>query len=415
MATCMAVKKSHGQYFTKNKLLQRKVCEFILNDPLCILEPSIGRGDLVEAVSAFYNPRVQFDMYEIDESISLLPIIEKERVVYGDFLNAHLGTTKYKTIIGNPPYVRQKLCKNLYIQFIEKCFGLLEAGGELIFIVPTDFFKLTSAAPILTYMMKAGTFTHVFHPNNEKLFENANIDVMIFRYCKCGMVGEKTNKTVFFNGTKMLLTFTNGIIGFSKQYDADDTVDSDSTQVLRRPKRVIGDYFDCFVGMVTGKEIVFKSELFGNISMLVQPNKITKYIYLTSFPTENHELNQYMESHKQTLMERKIRKFSEKNWFEWGAPRNKSSIDRFMGQEAVFVRNVTRQKVIAFKDRVQYFGGSLLMLLPKKRSVNEAVDSTDAVDVDEFVEYLNSDDFKSNYTYSGRFKIGHKQLCSGLF
>ena len=28
--------------------------------------------------------------------------------------------------------------------------------------------------------------------------------------------------------------------------------------------------------------------------------------------------------------------------------------------------------------------------------------------------YLNSDDFKKNYTYSGRFKIGHKLLCNSL-
>ena len=28
--------------------------------------------------------------------------------------------------------------------------------------------------------------------------------------------------------------------------------------------------------------------------------------------------------------------------------------------------------------------------------------------------YLNCDDFKKNYTYSGRFKIGHKLLCNSL-
>ena len=34
------------------------------------------------------------------------------------------------------------------------------------------------------------------------------------------------------------------------------------------------------------------------------------------------------------------------------------------------------------------------------------------VDLKKIVEYLNSDTFKENYTFSGRFKIGHRQLCN---
>ena len=37
------------------------------------------------------------------------------------------------------------------------------------------------------------------------------------------------------------------------------------------------------------------------------------------------------------------------------------------------------------------------------------------INVENIVEFLNSDSFKSNYMYSGRFKIGHKQLCNSLF
>jgi len=42
----MSYKKNLGQYFTSNIELKKKVFEFILNVPLTILEPSIGRGDL---------------------------------------------------------------------------------------------------------------------------------------------------------------------------------------------------------------------------------------------------------------------------------------------------------------------------------------------------------------------------------
>ena len=42
--------KELGQYFTKNKILQKKVYELILNNPKLILEPSVGRGDLVKFI-----------------------------------------------------------------------------------------------------------------------------------------------------------------------------------------------------------------------------------------------------------------------------------------------------------------------------------------------------------------------------
>lgn len=43
-------KNKLGQYFTKNLQLKNKVYDFILNNPTTILEPSVGRGDLVDYV-----------------------------------------------------------------------------------------------------------------------------------------------------------------------------------------------------------------------------------------------------------------------------------------------------------------------------------------------------------------------------
>jgi hypothetical protein len=58
---------------------------------------------------------------------------------------------------------------------------------------------------------------------------------------------------------------------------------------------------------------------------------------------------------------------------------------------------------VAFKGKVTHFGGKLLCLIPKKD-----------VDLDKIIDYLNSDDFKKNYMYAGRFKIGHRQLSLAL-
>ena len=100
-----------GQYFTTNIVLQEKVLEFIKNSPNVILEPSIGQGDLVKCVQNKLQ-KVKFDMFEIDNSIPLLETVKKEHVIYSDFMTQNIDN-HYKTIVGNPPYVKKQ--KKIYI------------------------------------------------------------------------------------------------------------------------------------------------------------------------------------------------------------------------------------------------------------------------------------------------------------
>ncbi len=369
-----------GQYFTKNPELKEKVLEFIINNPSIILEPSIGRGDLITHVNERY-PSIIFDMYEIDRKIKLLDKIDKKRVIYGDFMKQEI-IKRYKTIIGNPPYIRTK-CGNLYIDFTEKCYNLLDDNGELIFIVPSDFLKLTSASKLLNTMMLNGTFTHIFHPNNERMFENATIDIIVFRYCKNNSI----EKQVLYNNESLYITNSNGLITFSE---------TKTNNIV-----MFQDYFDIYVGLVSGKEDVYKNEEYGNIEVLNGENKLDKYIYIENYPCENNEINNYLLKHKNELIERGIRKFNDKNWFEWGAPRNISSIKSNIGKDCIYIYNLTRKENISFLGKVNYFGGGLIMLKPKK-----------SCNLERIISYLNSDTFKTNFMFSGRFKIGHRQISN---
>lgn len=369
-----------GQYFTTNLELKDIVYKFILNEPNNILEPSIGQGDLISYIIE-KNQKITFDMYEIDTKIKMLNNIDRNKIIFGDFMKQKIDKL-YKTIIGNPLYIRTKK-GNLYIDFIEKCFNLLDKNGELIFIIPSDFLKLTSATKILNQMMNEGTFTHIHHPNNEKLFENAFIDIIVFRYCKNKLLEKK----VLYNNKLMFITNSNGLITFSDN--------------INENKYLIKDYFDVYVGIVSGKDEVYKNNEFGNINVLNGMNKIEKYIYYEKLPDNNIKLNEYMLSHKKTLLERRIRIFNEKNWFEWGAPRNIKTIEKNMGIDCIYVYNLTRKDNIAFIGKVNYFGGSLLMLKPKKDC-----------DLQKIVNYLNTEKFKNNFMFSGRFKLGHRQLSN---
>ena len=235
-------------------------------------------------------------------------------------------------------------------------------------------------------MLNNGTFTHIIHPNNENLFENASIDIIIFRYCK----NKKLPNNILYNDINKFLINTNGIITLSDKQDVN--------------MKQLSDYFNIFVGMVTGKESVLKNEEYGNINILTNTNTTNKYILINKFPTENDSLNEYLLSNKTNLISRKIRKFTENNWYEWGALRNYKTVTQHLGKDCIYVNNMSRSKEICFKDTVKYFSGNLIIMIPKQ-----------TINLDNVVAFINSDQFKQNYMYSGRFKIGHKQLCSGLF
>lgn len=381
--TVIPSKKELGQYFTVADDLQQFVFEKVKHKTSLLLEPSFGAGHLLKKFKE-YDENYPMMCYELDSKVK--PVIafnENQTLIYGDFTQ-QIITTKFKTIIGNPPYVKQKT-GNLYIKFIELCYNYLEADGELIFIVPSDFIKLTSASSIIDTMTKTGSFTDFLFPHNEKLFEGASIDVVIFRYEK----GLMTNKTVV-NGKEVFCNVNKGIITFS------------NTEITGSP---IDSLFNVYVGLVSGRDEIYRVP-FGNIDILNDKDRVEKFIFTESFPTTNTQINTHLQTHKAELIGRKIKKFSESNWFEWGAPRNVSSIRKFWGRPCIYIKNMTRNKEVAFIGTVQFFGGSLLCLVPK--------DTMTESELQKVIDYINSSDFQKDYMYAGRFKIGHKQISTAI-
>jgi adenine-specific DNA-methyltransferase len=374
------MKNKHGQYFTTNEILKDKVIEFIHNNPQTILEPSVGRGDLCIKIINKYKDII-LDLYEIDDTIeSILP--QEYIINYCDFLKQNI-TIKYPTIVANPPYIKSAQT-NIYIQFIEKCFSILEENGELIFIVPSNFFKTTSAYKILKKMYVNGVFTHIFHPHNEHMFENATVDVIIFRYQKT----KNIEKKCIYNNKELYTYNGNNIIYFLKDKP---------TNVC-----VFENIFHIYVGMVSGKESVFQNDMYGNTNILTGNEVYKKYILIEKFPTDNNALNEYLLKYKHVLMSRKIRHFTEKNWFEWGALRNKSYIEAHYNKPCIYIHTLTRNDKVAFIGQVCYFNGNLLILIPKM-----------TCNLQIFVDYINNDiDFKNNFMFSGRFSITHNNISN---
>ena len=399
--------KKYAQYFTTNPILKEKVFSFLLNLSLLevphILEPSVGRGDLVAYIQERI-PTATFDMYEIDATIDFLAGIDREKIHFGDFLDPSVPSnkeTKYKMIVANPPFLSTPNSKkNIYICFIEKCFDLLAESGEMVFIIPSDFFHLTSALPILKRMMAAGTFTHIYHPGNERMFEGACVDVLVFRYVKDSFRAiERGYKIVLYNDEPRRIVFDSCFRFLSMGPSA-----------LGAKPPIVSDSFDVFVGMVSAKDEVFKHTDLGNISVITGENRQETFIFLESFPSSDPRIDVYLETKKPDLLARKIRKFNDQNWFEWGAPRNISTIRRFWGQPCIYVATLTRETRVAFLGKVAYFGGGLLMMIPKhsdKKSISPRF-------LESVVAHFNSLEFQTNYRFSGRFKMGQRMLCNAI-
>ena len=229
-------------------------------------------------------------------------------------------------------------------------------------------------------MIKEGSFTDFLFPHDEKLFEGASVDVVVFRYEK----GLKT-KECSVNAKKMICNVNSGIITFSE------------TEVVGTP---LAQMFNVYVGLVSGKDEVYRNDI-GNMEILNDKDRVQKYIFAEKFPSGHAAIDAHLLANKTALLERKIKKFNEDNWFEWGAPRNITSIQKNLGKPCIYVRNMTRSQEVAFIDKVQNFGGSLLCLIPKAE-----------VDLQKIVSFLNTKDLQKDYLYSGRFKIGQKQVCN---
>ena len=67
---------------------------------------------------------------------------------------------------------------------------------------------------------------------------------------------------------------------------------------------------------------------------------------------------------------------------------------------------MTRHNDVAFTGTMQYFGGSLLCMVPKQ--------SMTSAELQKIVDYLNTEAFQKDYIYAGRFKIGHKQISNAI-
>ena len=262
---------------------------------------------------------------------------------------------RFQTVIGTPPYVRHQdiaprtralldtavfdARSNLFLFFIEKSVRHLDDGGELIFIVPREFIKLTSAARLNAWLYEQGTITHWIETGDARIFAGALPNCAIFRFVR----GDFSRRTLW----RRLDRAT---------WDERRMVQWAGQIAFTHTRIVVplSGLFDVRVGAVSGADDVYTHPK-GNLEFVYSRTAATgetrRMIYGIRHP--------HLDPFKERLLARRVRKFDEKNWWQWGRAYFEAARPR------IYVNNRTRNKRPFFTHACTAYDGSVLALFPK--------------------------------------------------
>ena len=312
---------------------------------------------------------------------------------------------RFATIIGNPPYVRyqdispgtRRLARgsvldgraNLYLFFIEKCLRHLEPEGELIFITPRDLLKATSAVPLNRLLHAAGTITDFIDLGDTHLFDDATPNCAIWRFQR----GDMSRRTRYAS-----LEQGDGAAGLqAPQWAARSFMESGGHLLFTRHDYPLhlSDIAFVKVGAVSGADEVYASDYYGNrdfvCSTTAADGKTRRMIWCEPSDSAPRSLV----PHKDRLIARRIRKYDESNWWQWGRGYYQSDLPR------VYVNNKTRRQNPFFVHDCPHYDGSVLAIFPKDPTI----------DMDALAAALNAVDWADlGFICDGRFLFTQRSL-----
>ena len=354
-----------------------------------VLEPAAGAGAFLSKL----EPTAVG--LEID------PGLATSRALLGDFFD-YPRCHKFDTIIGNPPYVRyqdipqstkSKLASrgfdartNLYVFFIDKCLDHLAGRGELIFITPRDFLKSTSARQLNQKLYEQGSMTHYFELGDQRVFDGFSPNCAVWRWER-----DRTDRSMVTDGQLASGKFTGQFLD-SQSMPGQFMYSHGQLWFGSGGQGLLSDYFDVKVGAVSGADAIYTNEAEGNLGFVYSRTAATGQLRRMIY----NEKHACLLPHKKVLINRKIRKFDETNWWEWG----RKFCDR--PGPRIYVNAKTRNPQPFFASDAEAYDGSVLALFPK---------SLDP-DVWEAAAKLNAVDWgQLGFVCDGRYMFSQKSLA----
>ncbi len=384
-----------------------------------ILDSGCGKGIFLKNLisSGFTN----IDGIEIDPGLcDYLKLYSEDIELYNDDFLIWKSPKKYNVIIGNPPYshynsLPKKIQKeifsltktgesDIYYAFIIKSIELLRENGELIYIVPYQFFYNTHAEIVRKKILENGYFEILIDLDEVRLFEGEHPETIIFKFVKTEnrsyknievfrikhrkarpenifkkfieSLKEKKENELFFYYTK--LNFGN----YREIWSSYPSIDIPEYKKLK-------DLAFVGVGLVSGFDKAFrikvnedkyynkreKNLIFNFIKAMnckgfrvegfekniLMDEKIKDEIYLSkNYPNIYKKMVEFKEQMSTRYMP------NHKKWFHWQALRNKMTLDKYMELPKIFVPTLDRSKVnrFSFSDMKVYPSGDVLVIIP---------------------------------------------------
>lgn len=331
--------KQLGQVFTPQPVVEQMLA--LRQQQGRALEPSCGDGAFARHLP-------------LCVAIELDPSVAPDYALKQDFF-AYPLTEHFCTVIGNPPYVKHQDIKvetkrlldhahfdgrsNLFLFFIEKAVRHLLPGGELIFIVPREFIKLTAARKLNRWLFEQGTITHWIELGDARIFHGAVPNCAIFRF-ELGNFSRRTEYRERRGGWEPREFFEmNGQLAFARQH-------------LSIP---LASLFDVKVGAVSGADPLFEHPE-GNCefvcSKTIDTGQTRRMIYNVLHPA--------LIPHKNRLLQRRVRTFDETNWWMWGR-----TFHHAPHRPRIYVNERTRRPAPFFTHACEAYDGTMLALFPK--------------------------------------------------
>ena len=286
---------------------------------------------------------------------------------------------QFDTIIGNPPYVRFQdipastrsliaraghghcldARSNLYLFFVDKCLRHLKPGGELIFITPRDFLQATSAVKLNRLLAEAGSITDAIELGDARVFADAVPNCLIWRFEK-------------------------GITARAMRY-CEIGVGDDLGAALAQPAWQPRHFLECGghlmfargdyplrlseiafvkVGAVSGADELYADAVHGNRDFVCSSTVSTGHTRRMIWTEPGESAPAVLRPHKTRLLQRKVTRFDESNWWMWGRMHHRSA------QPRVYVNGKTRVAQPFFIHACTDYDGAVLAVFPRRADVD---------------------------------------------
>ncbi|MCK6409393.1 class I SAM-dependent methyltransferase [Thauera sp.] len=317
---------------------------------------------------------------------------------------------QFDTIIGNPPYVRfQDIAQstrtliarggygecldkraNLYLFFIEKCLRHLKPGGELIFITPRDLLKATSAVKLNRLLFEAGTITDAIELGDARVFQDAVPNCLIWRFEK-GLGDRRLRYCEIGVGDDFAAALA------VPAWDMRHLIECAGHLMFARgdyPLRLSALAF-VKVGAVSGADELYADARHGNRDFVCSSTVSTGHTRRMIWSEPGEPPPAVLAPHKARLLQRKVTRFDESNWWMWGRLHHRSA------QPRVYVNGKTRVARPFFVHPCKDYDGAVMAVFPRRADV----------DIELFRDALNAVDWADlGFVCDGRFLFTQRSL-----